>query len=95
MIRASPVVVRDATERDIPAIQQVARASWSATYGEIYAAEFIDDFLGRAYSTESLKRSIDAADAAATGHFLVAERDGELVAMSSAQDARKSSTSRS
>ncbi len=79
MIRAPEISVRDATELDAAAIGEVARASWHATYGEIYLPEFIDDFWARNYSTEALERSIARAREDAGRHFLVAERDGEVV----------------
>ncbi len=78
MTRRPPVTVRDAERRDVPAIQHVAYASWHATYAGILAREFIDDFLARNYSTESLERAI--ANASARGQtFLVAERVGDVV----------------
>ena len=79
MTRASPASVRDAEERDISGIQDVARASWAETYAGIYTSEFIGEFLSRAYSAESLERSIEGARSSAGSHFLVAERGGEVV----------------
>lgn len=71
--------MRDATPDDVPAIRGVARSSWLATYGDVYARAFIDDFLERAYSRDSLERSIARAASGVDAHFLVAERAGEVV----------------
>ena len=50
-----------AEERDIPSIQETARASWQATYPNIFPAEFIANFLSRAYSVESLRGAIHSS----------------------------------
>jgi ribosomal protein S18 acetylase RimI-like enzyme len=65
---------RTAEERDIPWIQRTARASWQATYGDIFSAGFIANFLSRAYSRESLRAAIHSSCSV----FLVA-RVGERV----------------
>jgi ribosomal protein S18 acetylase RimI-like enzyme len=63
-----------AEERDISSVQETARASWQATYSNIFPAEFIANFLSRAYSAESLHRAIHSSRSI----FLVA-RAGERV----------------
>jgi ribosomal-protein-alanine N-acetyltransferase len=74
-----PVTVRDAEPADAEAIARVARASWAETYREILEPAFVADFLDRNYQpaalAEQAARAVDAPD----GHFLVAERDGEVV----------------
>ena len=75
----APAAVRDATDGDIPAIQTVAAASWRVTYRDIYPSEFVDDFLARWYSEESLTGAVLRARETREHHFLVAERDGAVV----------------
>jgi [ribosomal protein S5]-alanine N-acetyltransferase len=76
----NPVSVRDAAAADAEAIARVARASWSETYGDLFDAAFIAEFLDANYRpaalAEQAKRAADAPDR----HFLVAERDGDVVA---------------
>jgi len=74
------VIVRDATASDAQAIERVARASWTDTYRDIFDAASIEDFLGRAYATGALASVAEHAAERDDAHFLVAERDGELVA---------------
>jgi ribosomal protein S18 acetylase RimI-like enzyme len=50
--------IRPVNLTDIDGIRSVARASWNATYREIYPLKFINGFLNKAYSQESLERSI-------------------------------------
>lgn len=72
--------IRDARPEDADAIGRVARASWAETYRDIFEPERIEAFLTEAYAPAALAeqagRSLDADD----GHFLVAERGGEVVA---------------
>jgi RimJ/RimL family protein N-acetyltransferase len=74
-----PPAVRDATPADAGAISRVANASWRDTYREIFEPAFIDDFMARAYTVEALRGAIERSAADDRGHFLVAERDGEIV----------------
>lgn len=52
------VIIRPIELSDIEAIQKVARRSWIDTYQDIYSNEYIESFLSRAYSSESLERSV-------------------------------------
>ena len=45
---------------DIVALQVAAEASWRATYASIFTPDFITRFLARAYSVESLRRTIQS-----------------------------------
>ncbi|MGH2417266.1 MAG: GNAT family N-acetyltransferase [Candidatus Limnocylindria bacterium] len=74
-----PLTVRDATPADAPAIARVARASWQDTYRDIFEPAFIEDFLARAYDEAALARTAERAVESDDEHFLVAERDGEIV----------------
>jgi [ribosomal protein S5]-alanine N-acetyltransferase len=76
----TPVSVRDARRSDAEAIARVARASWAETYRGVFEPAFIAEFLDRNYDPASLAEQAERAAASSDGHFLVAERDGELVA---------------
>lgn len=76
----SPVRVRDAALDDVGEIARVAGASWRDTYRDIFEPAFIEAFLARSYSPDALTAAIDRATTDAATHFLVAERDGEVVA---------------
>lgn len=75
----NPITVRDARGSDAEAIAQVARASWTDTYRDIFDADFIADFLKTNYATEALAQQADRATAREATHFLVAERDGAVI----------------
>ncbi len=47
-----------ATAADISGIKATARASWYATYKDIFEGDFIADFLTNNYSTKNLLRSV-------------------------------------
>ncbi len=74
------ISIRDAVGADAEAIERVARASWTDTYRGIFDAPYIEDFLGRAYAPEELAKAAERAAQSDDAHFLVAERDSELVA---------------
>jgi ribosomal-protein-alanine N-acetyltransferase len=76
----SAISVRDATPGDAERIAEVARLSWTDTYRGIFEPAYIDDFLERAYAPVNLAGHAAAAAAADDRHFLVAERDGRVVA---------------
>lgn len=76
----TPVTVRDATAGDVEAIARVAEASWRDTYGDIFEPAFIAQFLATYYSPEALAVAVGRASARDDTQFLVAERDGEVVA---------------
>jgi len=76
----TPPSVRDATAGDAEAIARVARASWTDTYRDIFEPDFIERFLAEAYALESLAAAAERASASEDQHFLVAERDGAIVA---------------
>lgn len=82
MIDARPAapVVRDAVPPDAAAIARVARSSWTETYRGIFDPAFIDEFISTNYAVESLAAAADAAADRDDAHFLVAERDGVVVA---------------
>jgi ribosomal protein S18 acetylase RimI-like enzyme len=76
----TPMSVRDAAPEDAERIAAVARASWTDTYRDIFEPAFIDEFLARNYRPEDLAAQAESAKTADDRHFLVAERDGEIVA---------------
>lgn len=75
-----PVTVRDARAEDAGRIAEIARASWTETYGGIFEPAFIEDFLARNYAPDDLARGAERAAANDDAHFLVATRDGAVVA---------------
>jgi len=72
--------VRDASAADAEAIARVARASWTETYRDIFDADFIDAFLAQNYAPEALVASAERVAVRDDEHFLVAERDGAVIA---------------
>jgi GNAT superfamily N-acetyltransferase len=76
----TPVVIRDARAEDASRIAEIAAISWADTYRGIFDQPFIEDFLAQAYNIESLGAAITRADASDEEHFLVAARDGRVVA---------------
>lgn len=77
---SSTFEIAPATEQDIPAIQFAAAESWRATYQAIYSPDFIEAFIGRAYSAESLRRVIGSTQSV----FVVAREEGSVVGFSHA-----------
>ncbi len=75
-----PPTVRDATAADAVPIARVARASWTDTYRDIFEPAFIDDFLRANYGTDALSAQAERASSRDDTHFLVAERDGAVIA---------------
>ena len=76
----TPVTVRDARADDAAAIERVARAGWTETYRGIFEPEYIERFLAGAYAPDVLAASAEQDAARDDAHFLVAERDGAIVA---------------
>lgn len=81
--------VRDATAADAEAISRVARASWTDTYRDIFEPEFIERFLAEAYDLERLAASVGRAAARDNEHFLIAERDGAIIAFAQYGEGRR------
>ena len=76
----TPTTVRDARPGDAKRIAEIAHASWRDTYRGIFEPQFIDEFLATNYAPDALASAADRASARDDAHFLVAERDGEIVA---------------
>jgi [ribosomal protein S5]-alanine N-acetyltransferase len=74
------IVVRDASPTDAERIAEVARRSWTDTYRDIFEPPFIEEFLSRNYDVADLATGAERAAGADDREFLVAERDGEVVA---------------
>jgi ribosomal protein S18 acetylase RimI-like enzyme len=69
------IIVRFARREDLPAVAEVAKITWDATYNDTIAEENRQNFLDRSYTVENLETSIDAA-----GHwFYVAEHQGNII----------------
>lgn len=73
------VLVRDAKPDDADQISDVARASWTDTYRDIFEPAFIESFLARNYAPAALALEAERAANHDDAEFLVAERDGEIV----------------
>ena len=76
----TPVAVRDARAVDAAAIERVARAGWEETYRSIFEPDYIERFLAGAYAPDALAASAERDAVRDDAHFLVAERDGTIVA---------------
>ncbi|MGQ0608968.1 MAG: GNAT family N-acetyltransferase [Chloroflexota bacterium] len=72
--------MRDATAADAASIARIARASWTDTYRDIFDQSFIDDFLSTNYAIDALSQQAERAASRDDRHFLVAERDGAVIA---------------
>ena len=79
------VVIATATEDDIAGIQLAAAESWRAAYAGIFSPDFIEAFVGRAYSSESLRRVIHSTQSI----FVVARTEGEVIGFSHAGFGRR------
>ncbi len=53
------IEIARAARKDITAIRAVAAASWQATYADIFAPSFIEQFLSTAYSEANLAHAIE------------------------------------
>ena len=72
------VVVRYASDQDLPKIAHIAHVTWDATYNKTIAPENRTEFLARSYKEENIKGVLNAP-----GHwFYVAEYKGEVVGFS-------------
>ena len=76
----TPVTVRDARPEDAGAIERVARASWADTYRDIFEPDHIERFLAENYAVDSLAAAAERAAPRDDAEFLVAERDGRVIA---------------
>ena len=74
----SEVLIRDATEADAPVISAIGQVAFPLAYEGFIPAPVIAIAVAQTYSVEALERLIDAAEAD-DAHFLVAEREGEVV----------------
>ena len=69
------ILLRKATEQDIPVIQQIAKITWEPTYVPIIGREQVDYMLGTMYSKVALVEQLQAGD-----EFLIAEMGSKDVA---------------
>ena len=73
-------VVRDATAADAARVAEVARASWTDTYRDIFDPAFIEEFLATNYRVEDLAAGASRAAELEDRHFLVAVSAGQVIA---------------
>lgn len=73
--KANPgrVEIRDAQSEDLRAVQRVARTTWDHTYRDSIPERVREEFVSRAYSTESLRLRMRS------NVFLVALQDSDMV----------------
>lgn len=74
------ISVRDARPADAARVAEIARMSWTDTYRDILDGEVIRSFLARNYAPDDLAAQASRAADDESQHFLVAERDGQVVA---------------
>jgi N-acetylglutamate synthase-like GNAT family acetyltransferase len=68
------MILRTATQSDLPAIRQIALATWPATYGNILSQEQLNYMLETMYSTDVLTQQMES------GHrFIMAEQNGTSI----------------
>ncbi|WP_028596199.1 GNAT family N-acetyltransferase [Paenibacillus assamensis] len=72
--------IRPVLKEDASYIQTVARQSWNAAYGNIYPQSFIDEFVSKAYSVDSLEQGAERDEQRAERHFYVCEAEGSIIA---------------
>ncbi len=78
------LIIREATAADIPAIRQIAQATWPATYGPILSQEQIDYMLQWMYSENTLREQMKQ------GHqFYMAELNGKAHGFAGVSDEGK------
>ncbi|MDF3077978.1 MAG: family N-acetyltransferase [Sphingobacteriaceae bacterium] len=70
------MLIRPATDQDIPVISRLANEIWWPTYGSFISHEQISFMLENMYSEEALRRQMKEEGIS----FLMAEREGEPVA---------------
>lgn len=68
--------IRPVKSVDVPTLQKVARSAWERTYCGIYTPEYIDEFLEKAYSHDSLEQAVYRDENEDNRKFLVAELEG-------------------
>ena len=73
--QSEAITITIAQLEDIPALQATAAASWWATYGSYLPASFIENFLVRAYSADSLAADLTNSSC----RFLLAKADNALI----------------
>lgn len=73
--KSSGIIIREATENDIPLIHDLAHKVWPNTYCDILSSEQMDYMLEQIYSLASLQKQV------AQGHnFLIAEESDKPIA---------------
>lgn len=65
--------IRTMQEKDIVAVQEVARTTWNSTYEEIIPLDVQANFLNMAYNPDQLKKRMEGS------LFLVAEEMGRII----------------
>jgi len=66
--------IRSAVNDDIPAIQEIAHATWPVTYNRIIASRQIDYMLDERYSTDAIEKEMFLGDS-----YIIAELNGTAI----------------
>jgi ribosomal protein S18 acetylase RimI-like enzyme len=81
----SAPVIRAARQEDLPAIRDVLLRTWHATYDETLGAGKVAEITNRWHSPEALQRQLDDVRLQPDRRiFLMAEKDGRVIATASA-----------
>jgi N-acetylglutamate synthase-like GNAT family acetyltransferase len=75
MNTASNIIIREATERDIVLINQLAHAIWPSAYSKILSAHQLNYMLELIYNETSLQKQFNEGH-----HFLIVEEDKKPIA---------------
>jgi ribosomal protein S18 acetylase RimI-like enzyme len=72
------ILLKKATEADLPTIQEIAKVTWGPTYTHIIGEEQVEYMLGKMYNIGALQEQL------AQGHkFLIAEQGAKKVGFAS------------
>jgi ribosomal protein S18 acetylase RimI-like enzyme len=75
MNEVSNYIIRNATEKDILLINQLARTTWPSAYSEILSAQQLQYMLDLIYSESALQQQFEQGH-----HFLIVEEDKKPIA---------------
>jgi ribosomal protein S18 acetylase RimI-like enzyme len=77
-----PLQIRSATDQDIGAVRNVLVETWHATYDAFYGADKVEEITSRWHAIDALTQQLALPKTA----YLVADRDGQIIATSLARE---------
>ena len=77
--KKAPLVVREATVEDAPAISRIGSVAFPAVHDDIAGKEFSAAVVAQTYSIPALVASISHCAATDSARFIVAERGGDVI----------------